>query len=75
MSKPIVHYRGPVHFIPYLGSGGGERAVLTPIDHTNHLEGQDVSNDEPAITSRVVEKDIDTGRIETRNTIYLPEAA
>ena len=74
MNKPIVRYRGAAQFILYWGDYEGERAVLTPIDHTNHVDGQDVTNDKLAITSRVIAKDLETGRIETNNTIYLPEA-
>ena len=65
MTKPIVHYRGEAHFLFGL-------AYLTPVDHPNHLVGHDVSNNVQVATSRVIEHDINTGRIETRNTIYIP---
>lgn len=66
MSKPTVHYRGEAHIVL-------NRAFLQPVDHRNHLDGHDVSNTKTARTSTVVAHDPDTGRIETKNTIYIPE--
>lgn len=63
--KPTVHYRGEAHFLFGL-------AYLTPVDHPNHLVGHAVSNNVQVVTSRVIEHDAETGRIETRNTIYVP---
>lgn len=63
--KPIVHYRGKA-------VKKGARALLQPVDHTNHLEGHDVSNEQVALTSTVVSWEGD--RIETKNTIYVPLA-
>lgn len=66
MTKPIVHYRG--HAIK-----AEERARLTPLDHNHHIPEQRITNGFPVTTSRVLSWDKDTGRIETMNTIYLPE--
>lgn len=66
MDKPTVHY---TH-----GSVFGDRAYLYGVtNHPNHLEGHEVSNDKDRLvcTSKVVSHDADTGRIETRNTIYV----
>ena len=82
MSKRIVHYRksmgataiweeevgGKVHN----GLVGGN-CFLYPIDHPNHVPGQHVSNTKRARTSTVVAVDIESGMVETLNTIYLPE--
>ena len=66
MEKPIVHYIGtPIQW-------GPTQVKLQPVDHQNHVEGQSVSNSKEAITSRVLEWDKVTGRIETLNTIYRP---
>lgn len=59
MSKPTVHYRGPVEFL--YGC-----AFLYPVDHPS------LSNRHQAWTSEVVFHDQDTGLVETRNTIYIP---
>lgn len=67
-TKPTVLYRGEAH----VSSSG---AWLMPVDHPNHLEGHDVSNREPVRTSKVLSHDETTGRIETANTIYMPEAS
>jgi len=64
--KPTVHYRG----VPYVVAN---HAWLTPIDHPNHVEGQDVSNMKNVRTSTVLSYDTVTGRIETLNTVYMPE--
>lgn len=64
--KPTVHYRGAAVVI-------AERAYLVPIDHQNHVDGQDVMNEVPCRTSYVLSHDEATGRIETENTIYVPE--
>lgn len=61
--KPIVHYIGKAERC-------GARALLHPVDHPNHLEGHDVSNEHLATTSTVLSWVGD--RIETKNTIYVP---
>lgn len=66
MDKPTVHYRGEAHVVL-------NRAWLVPIDHPNHLEGHDVINTTTIRTSTIVSHDQETGRIETQNTIYVPE--
>lgn len=58
--KQIVHYRGEAIRV-------GNRVVLQPVDHP----GDRVSNTGPAITSTVISWN--DGRIETLNTVYLPE--
>lgn len=47
----------------------GGRAFLHPLDHDSPL----VSNTTVAMTSRVVAHDLQSGRIETENTVYIPE--
>lgn len=63
--KTVVHYvresLEPVRI--------GYSAHLRPIDHTSPL----VSNQGLARTSPVVAHDPITGRVETRNSIYLPD--
>jgi hypothetical protein len=60
--KPVVRYRGMA--LPYRTS-----ALLESINHpTAHNGGLHVS-----ITSKVLSWDRGTGRIETLNTVYLPE--
>lgn len=63
MSKPTVLYKDLLHVVV------GSSAFLTPIDHP---ATDRVSNTGPVQTSRVESYDKETGRIETRNTIYLP---
>ena len=66
--KPIVHYRGKAVLI---GTGmPGTRAYLTPIDHPDP-HGL-VSNEQPVMTSEIVNSDPETGVIETANTLYVP---
>jgi hypothetical protein len=60
--KKVVHYR-EVYRIAV-----GERALVTPIDHTSPL----VYNEEVAITTAVESYDPTTGVFETKNTIYKP---
>lgn len=67
MNKPIVHYRGKAQ--PWHSN----TALLFPIDHPNHKPGHSISNNHIARTSSIVEWDRKTGRIETLNTIYVPE--
>lgn len=62
--KPIVHYRGSAKL-------AGGRALLYPIDHPSRLPQQAVSNLTMARTSEVISWV--EGRIETENTIYVPE--
>lgn len=72
MSKPIVNYRGAVTGV--LGAIViGVPVILEPINHKNHVEGQQVSNNKPVFTSPVVSYDGETGTVETLNTIYIPE--
>ena len=66
--KPTVHYKGSAVVI-------GSRALLHPVDHPNHLPDHRVSNTHEVWTSTVLEHDEATGRIETKNTIYMPEVA
>lgn len=68
MSKPTVLYRGQASVV-------GGVAFLVPIDHPNHMEGHEVSNIKVVRTSRVLEHDPQTGRIETKHTVYMPEEA
>lgn len=68
MNKPVVHYSGQASVV-------AEHAYLLPLDHPNHIEGHSVSNCRVVRTSRVLEHDPQTGRIETRHTIYMPDAA
>lgn len=72
MSKPTVHYTpGSLFFLTV-----GASCYLDPVDHPNHVEGQHVTNTKTVRTSTVVAYDESTGRVETRNTIYVPlEAA
>lgn len=64
--KKIVHYIGEVW------AAVGQSAFLVPVDHTNHVEGQRVSNNLPVRTSTVVSYDKEAGVVETLNTIYKP---
>lgn len=69
--KPIVRYEGRAE-VPAIGASAW---IIGVIDHPNHIEGHDVQNGPGELirTSRVEAYDPATGRIETRNTIYLPE--
>ena len=67
MEKKVVRYR--VGEYP-TSVRVGEGTWLYPLDHTDTLN---VSNRMLARTSRVVAFDEVTGRIETLNSIYLPE--
>ena len=67
MNKPIVHYRGEAQ--PYYAN----TAILVPLDHPNHKPGHSISNNHIARTSSIVNWNHETGRIETLNTIYVPE--
>jgi hypothetical protein len=63
MSKPIVKYTD-LQGDP--GTWG--KAFLVPVDHPQaHLNGKIV------LTSGVEKFEKSTGRIETRNTIYMPQ--
>ncbi len=73
IEKKVVHYIGTpakvnfgTTFVPDI------RAILTPIDHTNHAEGQQATNMHPCTTSKVVFWDAATGIIETTYSIYKP---
>ncbi len=68
--KPVVHYK------ELLACDVGYSAYVFPVDHPNHNVNHNVSNQQYAITSKVIniEHD-DLGRIkrfETLNTIYEP---
>jgi hypothetical protein len=63
--KPTVKYKKEEGVL-FLLEGG---AYLYPIDHPS----EHVSNTKGVLTSQVMAHDKDTGRIETRNTVYLPE--
>lgn len=66
--KPLVHYVGtPEIFTDF---DGQQRAYLTPVDHPDTVN---VSNTRVARTSAIVSMNSDTGRIETRNTVYIPQ--
>lgn len=67
-TKPTVHYVGDAVI---MDSYAGRIARLFPIDHPNHHPNHDISNGEVAFTSPVVAHNLETGRIETRNTIYV----
>lgn len=64
--KPVVHYK-ELFTKPIVG----KNMILTPIDHTNHVEGQGVTNTKMARTSTVVAVG-ENGEFETLNTQYKP---
>lgn len=64
--KPVVHYIDPLYIEV------GQRATVTPVNHTNPLPNQFVINGQIAHTSRVLAYDQTTGVFETLNTIYKP---
>ena len=67
MEKKVVHYRkGSVTWPVLLGSS----TYLFPLDHP---DTENVSNTRLVRTSKVIAVAQDTGRIETLNTVYLPE--
>lgn len=68
--KRTVNYIGKAHPIPHYENGKliAVQAVLIPLDH----DGPRVVNDTETITSPVVHWNHATGRIETRNSIYVP---
>lgn len=69
MRKPVVHYTpNPKQYIPVHPGGS---ALVWPVDHTNHVPGQRVSNSTWCTTSEVVRVG-DNGEFETLNTIYKP---
>lgn len=70
--KPIVHYRGKAEIFKTITTESV--AYLFALDHPNHIPGHDVRNPETVRTSAVLSHDVETGRIETKNTIYMPEA-
>jgi hypothetical protein len=65
--KPTVRYMMEKHGYIRVGHS----AIVTPLDHPNHLPGHFVSNLESVHTSTVLKYDKDTGRFETKNTIYI----
>ena len=67
--KPIVRYRGPAVEL------GGRAWFESTVDHPNPFATQQAPNSKrPVRTSRVLDWDKVSGRIETENTIYVPEA-
>jgi len=70
--KKVVHYRGKA--MPLAYSENDVRAMLVPVNHTNHVEGQGATNETMNTTSKVVHWDVDTGVIETTYSIYVPIA-
>lgn len=66
--KPIVHYVGTPWIIN--GFNGQKHAKLVPVEHPDTVN---VSNNRMATTSAIVSMNVDTGRIETRNTVYHPQ--
>jgi hypothetical protein len=69
--KPVVHYRPDYYqFIP---KEPGQRAMVYPVDHPNHLPVHCVSNEKMCFTSTVIRVG-ENGEFETLNTIYRPVA-
>jgi hypothetical protein len=66
MNKRTVRYSTVE---PGIKATVGRRYQLYPVDHTSML----VSNTNWCSTSPVVSVDIETGRIETMNSIYMPQ--
>lgn len=66
IDKPIVHYTEA------MAIGTKRSAFVKPVDHPNHIEGHSISNEKFVMTSLVVSLCERTGRIETKNTIYVP---
>lgn len=60
--KPVVHYKGAGLIVE------GRQAYVVAIDHYSHL----IDEGEVVTTSRVLKFDADSGRFETRNTVYVP---
>lgn len=71
MNKPIVHYRTDkaVEIFRNCGPNNGCCAMLYPLDHPS----PSVSNLAPVVTSDLVAFEVISGRIETQNTIYMPQ--
>ena len=67
--KKVVQYTGTAQEINY---GNDIRAVLVPVNHTNHVEGQEAVNGTSNTTSKVIHWDKETGVIETTYSIYVP---
>lgn len=62
MFKPTVHYKEVSAIVI------GESTYVFPVDHPSSY----VSNTTYTRTSKVVAHDPETGRFETKNTIYVP---
>lgn len=62
-TKPVVYYKGG--YAIFCG-----RAVLHPLDHPDTVN---VSNTKQVITSRVLSHDPVSGRVETQNSVYIPQ--
>lgn len=69
MIKPIVEYISWEHNQIAVGHG----AFVIPVDHPDAGE-RGIINGYPIHTSAVLSYDEDTGRFETKNTIYEVEA-
>ena len=67
MTKPTVQYNAACGVIKL--TYDGIRYSITPI---NHPDSDNVSNNQPVITSRVVTEIDETGVFETQNSIYVP---
>ena len=68
-NKPTVHYTGKAVDLY------GKVMLESVIDHPNHLPNHNISPRRPVLTSTVLSDDLITGRIETKNTIYVPVVA
>lgn len=62
--KPLVEYIGKAHIV-----GGRAWLVIANDGHPNLPRGSEVT------TSAVLDWDADSGRIETKNTVYIPEVS
>lgn len=69
MEKPVVKYRVDPE-LPTPPLMVGRRALVFPLNHTNHVPGQMVSNTKLALTSPIVSIGPEKGKFETMNTIY-----
>lgn len=67
MTKPTVQYNAAQGVVKL--SWDGIRYSVTPI---NHPDSENVSNDDPVITSKVITEIDETGVFETQNSIYVP---
>lgn len=72
MAKPVVRYR-EMYYVAI-----GHSAIVTPVDHPNHLKDHRISNTQPVHTSRVMDigapNEYGCPVFETMNTRYVPTA-